>query len=252
MTGTVVFRRLGVLGLAALPALACAQTAKPDGQWYGSIAAGLSDASGTSRTTSVNIDASGTRMTQQDKLSLYGNYLLTQTKEDDTSTNSADQAKLGGRYEYNVTSLNYVYGAGDLLRNQVQDIQLQSTLGGGTGYKLYKSDEFTFDVFGGADYTRTAYYGNPNVTGWELQFGQSVDYAFTKTTTGQERFVVYPSITNNGDYRATLDASLIASMSDHWGLKVTAGAQYYSNPPLGSRSVSTLFVVGLNYRIGPK
>ena len=241
-----------------VPSLAGAQTLPPplipkaDGQWYGNLSAGASFQSGATRSTSFNVDGDGTRITAQDKINVYGNYLRAQTKKDDTSIRTGDLARIGGRYQYNLSERLYGYGTAEALRNGVIDIRSQYAGGGGVGYKLYNTPNFSFDVFGGAGYVKTNYFENPSISGWELQFGEEMTWGLSPTAALKQRAVIYPSLSNSGDYRATFDGSLLTTITGRLGLKLSVGAVYYSAPPPGLRSVSSLVTVGLNYSLDPR
>lgn len=240
------------------PSLASAQALPPplvpkaDGQWYGNLSAGASFQSGATRSSSMNFDGDATRITALDKINFYGNYLRAQTNKDDQSIRTGDLARLGGRYQWNLSDRTYAYGTAEALRNGVIDIRSQYGAGAGVGYKLYNTPSFAFDVFGGAGYNRTNYFTNPSIDGWELQLGEEMTWGLSPTAALKQRAVIYPSMTNSGDYRATFDGSLLTTITGRLGLKLTVGAVYYSAPPAGAKSVSSLVTVGLNYSLDPR
>jgi putative salt-induced outer membrane protein YdiY len=229
------------LRAAALLACACttapvfAQVTKPDGQWYGSVGAGLSVSSAATRNTTANFNAAGARETRQDKIVLGANALFGEsTDAAGVKTKTAEQFLLGGRYEWNVSEAVYAFGLGELAQNRPADVKLRQSLGGGAGH------------------TSTDFYNAASSSGAELLIGEEGNYKLSSTSSLRQRIVVYPSLKESGEYRATLDTTLSAAIAGGWNLQATLGVRYNSLAPAGTKKTESLFLVGLGYSFGPK
>ena len=76
---------------------ASADQMKPDGQWRGFVNAGVSAASGNTKSTSVNVGADATRITEMDKLHSYLTALYgTQEDSNGVTGETANLARAGG------------------------------------------------------------------------------------------------------------------------------------------------------------
>lgn len=229
-----------------------AQVARPDGQWYGSLGAGATLATGETRNTAVNVAADARRATQENRVNLYGNYVSARSRTAGVTTISSDQARIGGRYDWNLTTDYFTYGLAELNTNRVDDIRLRQTYGGGAGVRWFQRPDLSLDLFTGLAHTSTEYRRAVDDTNLELILGEELVWNLSSTSSLQQRFVIYPSLENTGEYRATLDASLVTAINGAWNMKVSLAARYKSDPPAGLSKTESLFVVGLAYRFGPR
>ncbi len=123
------------------------------------------------------------------------------------------------------------FGQGDLGRNKLANLSLRTIVAGGLGYHVIKSDPTTFDVFVGlgyandkyinatvvADQTRTS-YGR-----MELFLGEESTHKLTASTLFKQRLVIYPNLSDRGEYRAAFDAGLSVAMSGSLELADNSG-----------------------------
>ena len=65
------------------------------------------------------------------------------------------------RGDLNVSDHLFVFGFTDFQYDEFQHLDLRNTLGGGLGYHVIKTDNTTFDVFGGGDYEQEYFSPNP-------------------------------------------------------------------------------------------
>jgi putative salt-induced outer membrane protein len=249
-------RRVALLGAAAalaLPALSHAQaTVKPDGQFRASLGLGASLTSGNTRSASFALAGDVVRATEQDKISLYGSSLYARS----AGVTSAEQLRLGGRYDYNLTPLWFDFGGLDFERNKLANLKLRSQLSGGVGYHLIKTPTTVWDLFGGLAYGRDSFveptfvadavrssYAYPS-----LLLGEESSHKLSDTTSARQRFVLYPNLKNSGEFRATWDAALSVAMSKALNLTVGLGLTHNSDPGLGRKTTDTLLTSGVNVK----
>lgn len=245
----------GLAGLASVMAAATVHAQAPtpeDGQWRGSFGIGASFASGntSSRTVSVNGDAA--RATPVDKISLAGTGLY--AKSDGETTGA--QLRLGGRYDHVLSDQWFSFGSLDLERDQIAELDLRSTVGGGLGYHVVKRDDHVWDVFGGLGYTDER-YGEPTFVDDALRthygyaallLGEESTHRLNETVSAKQKLVVFPNLRDRGEYRATLDATLSVAMTQRLALNVGLSVRHNSDPGIGLKTTDTLLTTGVSMK----
>ena len=243
-----------LMGGAVTSAPAWAQvTLKPDGQWRHAIGLGLSYASGNSESSTLTLNADGVRQTGYDKWSYYGKALRAESDDETTG----DQIGLGTRYERDINGRVFGFGQADYLRDRPANLSRRGSVGGGLGYHVFKSDTLTWDVFTGIGYTHDRYIeatdvGGATRTSWgyaELLVGQESNHQISDTSTFRQRFVVYPNMSESGEFRAQLDAGLAVAINDRMSLTATLTYRYNSDPGAGFEKDDLLFVTGIAAKI---
>lgn len=227
-------------------------TVKPDGKWRYVLGAGASFASGNSDAKMLNVTAEGVRATAQDKWSANGRLLY--GKNDGTTT--ADLFGLGTRYDRNIDERWFGFGLAEYLRDRPANLSQRLSAGAGIGYHVIKRETTTWDVFAGLGYTHDSYREARLVAdrvrssfGYaELLLGEESTHKLTDTTSFKQRLVVYPNLTESGEFRATFDAGLAVAISSTMSLNVTLGHRYVSDPGLGVKKADTLLVTGISVK----
>lgn len=234
--------------LSASPAHAQA-TVKPDGVWRASLGVSASTSSGNSKSSNLAILGDAVKATAQDKVSLYGTAL----RATSNGATTADQLRAGGRYEWNIGPAWYAFGSGDVERDQPANLDRRAVLGAGLGWHVVKAPETTFDVFAGLGYTSDAYGAATFIDGRSRTsygyatalLGEESTHQLSGTTTAKQRLVIYPNLSDSGEYRATWDAALAVAMTKTLNLTAGFSARYNSAPGVGRKSTDTLFTTGI-------
>ncbi len=240
--------KLFVLGsLVAASNVAFAQ-AKPDGQFHGTLAAGLTFASGNTKSNSLNLSADMAAETASDKTTLYGLIARASNKSGGVSDTTTDLFRLGGRYDRNINDRLYGYGGLELERDKIAALKLRTGVSAGLGYKVIRDATTTFDVFGGVAYTRND-FESPLVDtkGFGVQIGEESTHKLSATSTFKQRLVVTPAGGKVGN-RAAWDASLSAALAGNLSLNVGLGMRFASKVPLGVKKSDALLIVGVGYK----
>jgi putative salt-induced outer membrane protein len=251
--GDIMNRVASTLGLAAV-LMACAANANPpkqDGLWRGAFSGSLAVSSGNTDSTNLSLGADAIKATKEDKLALYLTTLYGTRDAGGQTTKTANLARAGIRYEWNMSDRRFVFGALDLERDKLQSLDLRSTIGAGLGYKVIKEADLTWDVFAGLTQNRDN-YSTFTRSGTEVLLGQESAHKWSATTTFKQRLAVYPSLKDSGEYRAQFDAGLVTSIASGINLQVTLSNRYNSLAPVGSKKSDTLFLTGINIAFGAK
>ncbi len=228
-------------------------TLKPDGQWRHAIGLGLSYASGNSESSTLTLNADGVRQTDHDKWSYNGKALRAESDGDTTG----DQIGLGTRYERDINGRLFGFGQGDYLRDRLANLSWRTSVGAGLGYHVFKSEKLSWDVFSGLGYTHDRYVAPTDIGGatrsrWgyaELLLGQESNHKVSDTSTFRQRFVIYPNLSESGEFRAQFDAGLAVAINDMMSLTATLTYRYNSDPGVDIEKGDLLFVTGIAVKL---
>jgi putative salt-induced outer membrane protein YdiY len=224
---------------------------KTDGQWRGSVNAGASVASGNNQSTSVNASANVEWATTTDKFTAALTGLYGTSTSDGDRTVSNNLASLTSEYDHDLTHEVYALGLFSIQRNELQDLNLQSSVGAGLGYHVIRSAPTTFDVFSGVSYNYEK-YSEDTRNYPELLLGEQWAHKIGSSTSINERLSVYPNLGYIGDYRTQFDIGLTTAIADRIQLKLTLSNSYQNHPVAGVKKVNTLFMTSIGYAFGPK
>lgn len=222
---------------------------KPDGEWRGSVNAGLSYASGNTDSTDINVAADAGRATQRDKQNFYLTSLYGTKKDNGTRNETANLFRAGGKYDRDLRGNVFAFASLDTEHDKLQELDLRAVASGGLGYHLVKNENNLFDVFSGLGYNHEEFTSETRGSA-ELLLGEESSHKLTDTTSLRQRFAVYPNISNSGEYRAQFDAGLATSITKRIELKLTLSNRYMSDPQPGVKNTDTLFLTSVGYRFG--
>jgi hypothetical protein len=119
---------------------------------------------------------------------------------------------LNGMFQHVLPKENWFYsGLGGLLRSTEQQIDLQSTLGGGVGRYLINTNNASVAVLGGAAWQRTAYESSvPQSNNQDLSaglvYGEASLFRFSKTKFSANALVL-PALSDPGRVRVNTNAT---------------------------------------------
>jgi putative salt-induced outer membrane protein len=235
------------LSLALSSNVAFAQ-AKPDGQFHGTFAAGLSFASGNTSSNALNLTADTAAETANDKTTLYGLVTRASNKSSGISEKTSDLFRVGGRYDRNLSDRLFAYGGLELERDKIAALKLRTGVSAGLGYKVIRDATTTFDVFGGVAYTSNDFEAPLKDTkGFGVQIGEESTHKLSATSTFKQRLVVNPAGGDVGT-RAAWDASLSTALAGSLSLNVGLGMRYAAKVPTGVKKTDSLLIVGVGYK----
>lgn len=240
------------LGLAISSSTGAQTVSQPDGAWRGAIGASVTSSSGNNESVNASLTADAVRQREHDKFvarmqSLYGRH-----EQGGVSGLTASRFSAGTRYDRDFSDLVYGFVGYDVEKNKLNDLRWRHSPSVGAGLHLRKSETFTFDVFTGYSYNRETLYSGATRSFDEVLFGEETTHKFAEDTSFRQRLVVYPNLSDSGEYRLVFDAGLLAPLLGNWNLTLNLTARYQSNPPPNVQKSDTLVFAGVQYRWGPK
>ncbi len=224
-----------------------------DGNWRHHFGAGTTYTSGNNDTSSFGFNADSVRTDYDEKLELLGKVQL--SRSDGKTT--GEVGRVGARYQREISSHDvYGFGQAELLRDTAAKVRSRYTFANGGGIHLLRTDDDRFDVFGGIGYAQDRFTELNEVGGslrerysrFELLFGLESFHRFTENTTLKQRMVVYPNLTNRGDYRAEFDVGLSVAMNKALSLTTNLAYRYNSDPGLGLDSQDLTLMTALTWQ----
>jgi putative salt-induced outer membrane protein YdiY len=219
--------------------------------WQGGASFGLGLTSGNSDTTTVTSGVALSRRTKRDKTTVYLASLYSRdANAEPESQTTANAIRGGARYDYDLSSRLFAYGFLDLEHNAPQDLTLRLVPGGGFGYHWIRGERMQLDLFGGAAWNREWFDVGEDRSSAEAQVGQSLSYQIGARTSIVEQFVVFPNLTNTGDYRLNFDLGVTTAITKRIGWQVTVSDRFLSNPSPGFERNDLIVTTGLTFKIG--
>jgi putative salt-induced outer membrane protein len=247
MLRTAIF----VLALVPIVHPASAQTSpKPDGQWRGSFGAGATATAGNNESVTYTVTGDAVRQTPIDKLSGYVQSIYGRRDVSGTSERTSELIRAGGAYTRDFNERSFGFGALDLERNKLIDLNLRSVIAGGVGYHVIKREGLAFDLSTGPAYNREEYTTKTR-DALEWLFAEESTHALTPAVSFKQRFAYYPNLRDTGEYRIVFDTGLVFKITDSWNATVTLNDRYQSNPLPGVKNNDMLFVTGFQYVLNP-
>jgi putative salt-induced outer membrane protein len=234
--------------------------------WRGMFDTGLALTRGNSETANFTIAAKAVRETPRDKLTVYGDYIFANNNSVPPTVTTANALDAGLRGDLNITPRVYVFALTYFQTNELQHLDLRSVVGGGFGYHVIKTENTTFDVFGGITYDRDSFgsYEIANPTpppvlstipssvqnSAEALVGEEFDAKLNKRSSLMERFSFYPNLSHTGDYRFQFDTNIATAVNSWLSWQVTLSDSYISYPPVTLKSNDLLLSTGLRVTWG--
>jgi len=218
--------------------------------WTGTASLSYALTTGNSKTSNLALGLGLSRTTTQDKTIAYAAGLFARDSTSGVSRTTANLARGGGRYEYNLSKKWFGYGFADFEHNDLQDLNVRIVLGGGVGYHAIRSERTELDLLAGLNWNKEYFRGPNDRSSIEANFGQTLSYKLNARSSLKEQFFVFPNLSNGGEYRINFDTILLTDISRRIGWQLTFSDRYLSNPPFGLKKNDLLFTTGINYRIG--
>lgn len=237
--------------LALVTCSVFAQTApKPDGEWRGAFGLGVTAASGNTDSVTYAVNGDAVRQTDKDKINGYLQSTYGRREVNGITERASDLIRAGTKYDRNINDRTFGFGALDLERDQLINLDLRSVVAGGLGYHVIKREGLTFDVSSGPAYNRERYSTDTREF-MEWLFAEESIHALTPTISFRQRLSYYPNLSDSGEFRAVFDAGLVLKVTNRWSATITLNDRYQSNPLPGLKKNDLLFVTGLQYVFNP-
>jgi putative salt-induced outer membrane protein YdiY len=220
------------------------------GFWSGTLDIGFSMTTGNSDTRSFTGAFRGVREKPSNKLAVYANALQVRNSTNGPVRITGQSVWSGARLDADITKKWFVFGTGDFEYNKPQKLDIRAVLGGGGGYHIFRGDRVTLNLTGGFTNNYENFSTGLTRNSAEALLGQDLRVRINNRARLSNRFVVYPNLSNTGNYRALLDASLQTDLNDWLGWHLTVGNRYNSRPVSATEKNDLLMSTGLRVSFG--
>lgn len=217
--------------------------------WDGAANLGFSYTSGNSRTMIFTSGVRAEKSGENDKITTYFNALWNRNRVADINLTTSNAIWGGVRYDRNISKKWFAFGSFDFERDKPQLLNFRSVLGAGLGYHAIKNDRTELDVFSGAAWNRSWFFG-PNTSSAEVLIGNTLKHKINERVKFQQGFTFYPNLTDTGEYRMIFDSTLSADVTKRIGWFVTVGDRFNSAPVFEAQKNDFLFTTGLKWSFG--
>lgn len=218
--------------------------------WGGSADAGLSAARGNTEALVISFGSQAARTTQSDKLSMYAALLFARDGTSGVSVTTAEAIRGGARYDRNISDGLFGFALADLERDRFQQLDLRLVLGGGLGYHAQRTETTRLDLFAGGSYNREKFTTGLMRNSAEALVGEELSYRLSDNASLAQRGVIYPNLSEFGEYRFAFDVTGVARLTERLGLQMTVSDRYQSNPLPGIKKNDLLLTAGINMTFG--
>lgn len=218
--------------------------------WSGTVDAGFSMTAGNADTRSFSGGFRAVRETPKTKLSAYANALQVKNSSTGVVKVTAQSVWYGARFDADLNKKWFTFASGDFEYNKPQKLDIRAVLGGGVGYHAIRKENANLDfTFGGTNNYENFSTGLTRNSP-EALFGQDLKIKINKRARFSNRFVFYPNLSQFGDVRSLLDASLQTDLNSWLGWHVTVGNRYNSRPVSATEKNDFLMSTGLRVSFG--
>ncbi|MCA1621673.1 MAG: DUF481 domain-containing protein [Acidobacteria bacterium] len=218
--------------------------------WSGSADAGLSATRGNADTLIISLGSQVARTTQRDKLSFYAASLFARNSTTGVSVTTAEAIRGGARYDRDISDRLFGFALTDLERDKFQQLDLRLVFGGGLGIHARRTERTRLDIFAGGSYNREKFSTGLTRNSAEALVGEELSYKLSESTTLAQRAVLYPNLSEFGEYRFAFDLTGVTRLTRQLGLQATVSDRFQSNPLPGVKKNDLLLTTGIRVTFG--
>jgi putative salt-induced outer membrane protein YdiY len=164
-----------------------------------------------------------------------------------TSSHLFEVQAYGQRY---LNRNSIVLGLSDFLHSSQQDLNLRTTLGGGYGRYIVRTNQNELLWVVGADYTQASYQSGvaqPTQQNAELLLGVAYQLFHFDRYSFQSQLLVFPGISDFGRVRLTTNDTFSMKLSNNFRWNISFWDNFDSRPPLNAKKNAQGLSTGLGW-----
>src|SRR3569833_1081335 len=223
--------------------------------WSGSASAGLAGTAGNARTSTFSTGVAATRATHTDTTSFYLNTVNSSATVSGVNSETANAIRGGWKYDRHLGSRMVANAFNDWEHDHFQSLDLRFVLGGGLGYRAWKSSRGGLALQGGFDYDRDKFSATATTAALarvssEGYFGDDFNFKLIGSTKLVQSARMFNSLSDTGQYRANFDLSADTKLRKWLVWNLTFSDHYLSNPIDGAPPNDILYTTGFGVTFG--
>lgn len=212
--------------------------------WAGYADLGYALARGNARTTTLTTAFLATRVTKNDKTSVFFNQIHATATVNQINGTTADAARGGISYDHNITPRLFFNVTNTDEYDSFQNLNFRLVAGGGLGYHLIKTERTLLDILGGVDYTHENFSTGLSRNAFEVYGGNDLNYKLSGITSLTQAFRIFDA-PSSGRYRMNFDIGADTVIHKWLSWQVTATDRYLSEPVFGRKKNDLLLTTGI-------
>jgi putative salt-induced outer membrane protein YdiY len=212
-------------------------------KWEGNISLGAGLQTGNTDRANVAFGAEAERKTERDRFGLRFLFHYAEENDDISARNTFGALK----YDYFFTEKIYGYIGIELLNDKFKDLNLRTVVGPGTGYQIWDDPEKFLSFEAGISYFSEDLRDGEDDNWVTARLAGNLSYTIKESVIFSDRFIVYPSLEDFGEYTLRNEAALKSDLGSGWAFLVSNIFERDSDPPEGVRKHDLQWSMGLQY-----
>jgi putative salt-induced outer membrane protein YdiY len=220
--------------------------------WAGTASIGWAGARGNAKTSSFTTGMNAARVTRTDKATVYFNSIRASAFVNQNSGLTALAVRGGWAYNRNLHPRVFANFFNDYEFDRFQNLDLRTVLGSGLGYKVYKTDRVTFDLLGGAAWTREAFdppaprnsFVRNAADGY---WGDDFSIKLNSNTSLVQSFRMFNNFRDSDFYRMNFDIGLSTKISKWLTWNAQFSDRFLNVPVAGRKKNDLIYSTGFGF-----
>ncbi len=213
--------------------------------WAGYFDLGFSIARGNARTDTFTTAFSSSRVTRNDKTTLYFNEIYSTATVNRISSETAQAVRGGWAYNRDFDGPRlFVNVFNDYEYDRFQNLDLRFVAGGGLGFHAIKTEKTQLDLPIGIAYNRESYSTPLTRNSAEAFWGDDLNHKLNGSTTIHQTFRMFDNLSDLGTYRMNFDLGSATTLKKWLSWQLTASDRFLSNPVIGRQRNDILLTTG--------
>lgn len=239
--------KVGSIAVAVLLGVA-PFTVAAEGEWEGTVAAGVNVTSGNSDTMTINgsISAENAGVDNEIRLGASGNFGESEVNGVDETTTQNAKAYIAYKYKFD---RSYLYSDNSILNDEIADINYRLIVGAGLGYRVIESDSAKLGLELGVAYMSEALSGASSDDSVLLRAAGRHDQTLSETAKCWLSAEYLPRADDTKDYLLNGEAGIEAALNSTLSLRVVVQDRYDSTVPDGREHNDLSVISALVYTL---
>jgi putative salt-induced outer membrane protein YdiY len=208
-------------------------------KWSYKAAVDIAGKSGNSEEFSSRVLFDATLASVDDALKFYASIDKSSKEGDDIS----DETVFGSEYKSYFSETMGWYVRGEVERDDFEDLELRTILGGGLNYRVFKQEEHVLELRSGLGYRYESFNDGSTESSPTLDFGLEHYWKFISWAEMTNKLTYQPSIDDFKDYLLTHDSGIDIplGLSDYWNIRFGLRNDYKNLPVEGREELDTSY-----------
>ncbi|HVW08952.1 MAG TPA: DUF481 domain-containing protein, partial [Bryobacteraceae bacterium] len=195
------------------------------------------------------------RNTHTDTTSIYFNSVKSSATVNGVNADTASSIRGGWKYDRHTGSRFELNAFNDWETDRFQSLDLRFVIGGGVGYRTWKSGRGVLALQAGVDYDRDRFSATADTAALtrinsEGYFGDDFTFKVNHSTSIVHSFRIFDGLSNSGEYRMNFDLSADTKLRKWLDWNLTFSDHYLSAPVDSARANDIIYTTGIGVSFG--